>query len=160
MTIRVATPDDISTIAELIRGAFRVVADRFGLTPENCPKHPSNYTTNWVRRDMDRGVTYFLLEEEGRAVGCVAVDAPRPGVRYVERLAVAPSRQRRGLGRALMDHALDEARRSGAATISLGIIAAQTELREWYKRLGFVVTETKDFAHLPFRVTLMSYSIR
>ena len=42
--------------------AFRGVAERFGLTDENCPRHASNCTADWIEKDMDRGVTYFVLE--------------------------------------------------------------------------------------------------
>jgi predicted GNAT family N-acyltransferase len=64
------------------------------------------------------------------------------------------------LGRALVERALADTRRSGASTVSLGIIAAQKELRDWYESIGFIVTETKAFPHLPFHVTLMAYTIR
>lgn len=37
--------------------------------------------------------------------------------------------------------------------------AAQTELKEWYQRLGFIEGETREFEHLPFSVTFMSYEI-
>ena len=39
--IRQATVTDIATLSKIIRLSFRDVADRFGLTPENCPKHPT-----------------------------------------------------------------------------------------------------------------------
>jgi hypothetical protein len=38
-------------------------------------------------------------------------------------------------------------------------IADFTELKEWYKKLDFREGETKTFAHLPFRVLLMSYRL-
>jgi hypothetical protein len=54
---------------------------------------------------------------------------------------------------------LAEAKRSGARHVSIGIIAQQTELKNWYQKIGFVEAETKEFAHLPFRVTFMSYAV-
>jgi hypothetical protein len=32
-------------------------------------------------------------------------------------------------------------------------------MKDWYKRLGFVEGESKEFSHLPFRVTFMSYDL-
>jgi len=40
--IRPCTREDTAVLAETIRGAFRDVAERFDLTEENCPRHPSN----------------------------------------------------------------------------------------------------------------------
>ncbi len=56
IVIREAGSADAEVLANIIRSAFRDVAERFSLTPENCPKHPSNYTTAWVDADLGRGV--------------------------------------------------------------------------------------------------------
>jgi predicted N-acetyltransferase YhbS len=130
--IRASTPKDIAVLAEIIRSSFRDVAKRFGLTQENCPKHPSNCTVDWVQRDMDRGVTYFILEDEGLASGCVALELASFELCYLERLAVRPRQRQRGFGRTLVDYVLAEAKRLGAHRVSTGIIAGQTELKNWY----------------------------
>jgi len=43
--------------------------------------------------------------------------------------------------------------------ISIGIIAAQTDLKRWYQKIGFIEGGTKGFEHLPFRVTFMIYHL-
>ncbi|HQI82498.1 MAG TPA: hypothetical protein PLR71_13200, partial [Deltaproteobacteria bacterium] len=60
--IRTATHTDGELLASLIRTAFDTVARRFGITPENAPRHPSSCTSEWVFRDMERGVIYYILE--------------------------------------------------------------------------------------------------
>ncbi len=37
--IRPCTREDTAALVETIRGAFRDVAERFGLTEQNCPRH-------------------------------------------------------------------------------------------------------------------------
>ena len=39
------------------------------------------------------------------------------------------------------------------------IIAKHIELKNWYTRIGFSEGESKEFPHLPFCVTFMSYAI-
>jgi len=156
LKIRAGAQKDIGILTEIIRSSFRDVADRFGLSQENCPKHPSHCTADWIQEDMDRGVTYFILEDNGFASGCVALELAGPKLCYLERLAVRPPRRRRGFGRALVEYVLAEAKRSGAHRVSIGVIAEQTELKSWYQKIGFIEAETKEFAHLPFRVTFMS----
>jgi N-acetylglutamate synthase-like GNAT family acetyltransferase len=157
--IRAGTQKDVAVLTEIIRSSFRDVADRFGLTQENCPTHPSNCTVEWIQRDMDRGVSYFILEDDGLASGCVALEPAGSELCYLERLAVRPSHRRRGFGRALVESVLAESKRFGARRVSIGIIAEQTELKNWYQKIGFVEAETKEFAHLPFRVNFMSCAV-
>ena len=159
LEIRKATRKEIVLLTEIIRSSFRDVADSFNLTPGNCPKHASNCTTEWIKKDMKRGVTYFILVDEGHASGCVALERPNSELIYLERLAVLPDRRKRGLGKALVDHVFKEAKRAGAKCVNIGIIAAQAELKNWYQKIGFEEMETKEFVHLPFRVTFMSYAI-
>jgi len=105
---------------------------------------------------MARGVRYFILESEGVVSGCVALESASSDVCYLERLGVLPHQRRRGLGKAMVGHALSEAKRLGARHVGIGIIAQDKELNDWYKKLGFLEMETKKFAHLPFQVTFMS----
>jgi len=157
--IRICTKEDAQVLAETTRKSFRDVAERFGLTQEHAPRHPSNCTAGWIREYMERGITYFAIKNNNHVVGCVALEQANSQVCYLERLAVLPNQRRRGFGKALVEHALSEAKLLGVNYVSIGIIAEQTELKDWYKRLGFVEGESKEFPHLPFRVTFMSYGI-
>ena len=158
--IHTCAKEDAGVLAEITRKSFQDVAYHFGLTPENAPRHPSNCTLDWIRRDMEDGVTYFAIENRNHVVGCVALEEANSEVCYLERLAVLPNQRRRGFGKALVEHALSEAKLLGVNYVSIGIIAEQTELKNWYKKLGFVEGESKEFPHLPFRVTFMSYRIK
>ena len=157
--IREANSTDVSLLSGLIREAYREVADRFGLTLENCPKHPSNCTQEWIENDFGRGATYFILERSGEPVGCVGLEKANPQLYYLERLAVLPRSRRKGFGKALVDHIFVTARALGAKQVSIGIIAHDTELKRWYQRMGFVEEKTKTFEHLPFLVTFMTYGL-
>lgn len=154
--IRSCGKEDIGILAEIIRRSFRDVAERFGLNLENAPRHPSNCTGDWICKDLERGVMYFILEHEGSVVGCAALERADPDACYLERLAVLPGKRRHGFGKALVVHALKEATLLGAHRVGIGIIADHTELKDWYKRIGFVEGERKAFPHLPFDVAFMS----
>jgi N-acetylglutamate synthase-like GNAT family acetyltransferase len=109
-----------------------------------------------VKRDQARGVRYFILEQDGIAAGCAALEMASAKVAYLERLSVLPSRRKQGIGRDLVEHILEEARRAGAQQVSIAIIAAQTELKRWYQQIGFVEGETRSYEHLPFQVTFLA----
>jgi GNAT superfamily N-acetyltransferase len=151
---------DIHVLSTLIRSSFSDVAGRFGLTPQNCPKHPSNCTDEWVEKDMNRGVAYFILESSSTPVGCGALEQVDSELCYLERLAVLPEERRKGYGRALVDHIINLAKSHGRKQMSIGIIAADSELKQWYTKIGFVEGETKEYSHLPFLVTFMKYDLK
>ncbi len=155
-TIRDASSSDISLLTTLIRNSFRDVADRFNLTLENCPTHPSNCMTEWVESALKKGVRYYILQMEDVPCGCVALEQAQPYVFYLERLSVLPQFRRNGFGTRLVDHALNEAKKLGAHRVEIGIISPQTELKEWYKKLGFLIRKETRFEHLPFVVAFMS----
>jgi GNAT superfamily N-acetyltransferase len=155
-SIVIATLKDAKQLSRLIRDSFADVANRFELTPENCPKHPSNYTREWVERDLARGVRYFILIADGNAVGCVGLEKASPAICYMERLAILPDHRGQGYGTRLAVYAMDQARDLCASTVGIGIIAADTGLKDFYKALGFKEGKTKTFPHLPFAVAFLN----
>ena len=159
MQISEAGVEDAATVARLIAEANQDVAQQFGLTAENCPKHPSLCTADWVRADFARGERYFVAEDDGQPIACVAYERPQPDLAYFNRLSVLPAARRRGVGERLVRYIVDLARADAVATVSIGVIGEHLELQRWYRKLGFVDGETRRYSHLPFAVKYMAYAI-
>jgi N-acetylglutamate synthase-like GNAT family acetyltransferase len=155
--IRVGTKADVDLLVDIIRDAFEDVAFCFGLTEQNSPTHPSNCRPEWLLREMNRGVTFYLLESDGRPVGCVGLEKINDDVCYLERLAVLPGMRRRGFGEALVLHALAEAKSQNVRRVQIGVIAEHQALRQWYEKLGFQEIECRTFSQFVFRVMFMDY---
>ena len=155
-SIRDATNNDITLLTTLIRNSFRDIAERFNLTPENCPTHPSNCTSEWIESALKKGIKYHIIEKKNVPCGCVALERAQPDVFYLERLSVLPQFRRNGFGEVLVNHVVNEAKKLGAHRVEIGIISDHTELRDWYKKLGFSVKSEARFEHLPFKVTFIS----
>lgn len=153
--IRSAELSDAEQLASLLRTAYAGVAKRFGLTAQNCPKHPSNFQPEWITEAMSRDAHYFVLEDEGKTIGCVALEQPQPEVCYLGRLAVLPEYRHKKAGKMLVDHLFAEARHLGAERVEIGIIAAHETLRAWYESFGFEEIRRASFPHLPFEVLFM-----
>jgi len=157
MTIFSATIEDAKEIAEIVSLSNKDVAAKFGITKENNPKHPSFYDESWALSDFERGEEYFLFKLDGENAGCVAFEMPNPDFGYLNRLSVLPAYRKRGIGAELVRHVFDYAQSKGVPEISIGIIAKHTDLKNWYKKLGFVENGFKKFPHLPFDVLFMRY---
>jgi diamine N-acetyltransferase len=159
MNIREATAHDAATLAALICASNRDVAAQFGLTFENCPKHPSFCTADWVEADQARGERYFLADEAAAPIACVAFELANAGVAYLNRLSVLPTHRRCGIGARLVEHVTALARSKHRHSLSIGVIGEHTDLQRWYRKLGFVTGDTRRFAHLPFSVTYMTLAL-
>lgn len=160
MNIRAATVQDAATLAMLVSTSNQDVAARFGLNFDNCPKHPSFCTEDWIKADLARGQRYFVAEAAASPIACVAFELAGAGVGYLNRLSVLPAHRRGGIGARLVQHVLKLARSSGLQTVSIGVIGEHFELQRWYTKFGFVTGDTRDFAHLPFSVTYMTCAMR
>ena len=143
MEIRQAQRSDADILAGIVKEANKPVAAQFGLTFDNAPAHPSFCTKEWIFSGMDRGEVYYLITLQKEAVGCVAYESPAPDIAYLNRLAVLPKAQGRGVGAALVARVEEKARTCANKTISIGIIKAHTRLRHWYEGLGFSQAGTK-----------------
>jgi diamine N-acetyltransferase len=159
MTIDVLHEHDIDQVVEVIRQANQLVADQFGITADNNPKHPSLYTSDWLLADLARGEEYFVYRHNDIPIACVAFEQPRPNAAYLNRLSVLPTYQQQGIGKALVEHIVSYAQEKNIGSISIGIIAAHSVLKSWYIMLGFEEGVTKTFPHLPFDVTYLRLSL-
>lgn len=143
----------------LVRESNKDVAVKFNLNAENCPKHPSFYTESWVQADLDRGETYFILEDDSVPLGCVAYEIPSSGLAYLNRLSVLPKYRNRGIGARLVRHIVEHVRALSVQCISIGVIGEHADLQRWYNKLGFADGDTRRFPHLPFSVKYMTCSL-
>jgi N-acetylglutamate synthase-like GNAT family acetyltransferase len=159
MKIRPAHESDAPVLAMLISESNKDVAVQFGITAENCPKHPSFCQPEWLAHDFARGEIYFIAYQADEPIACVATEYPSAEVAYLNRLAVLPAYRRQGIGKSLVGFVLDRARARGAKTVSIGVIGQHLALQDWYEKLGFVSGQTKVFAHLPFSVKYMAHEL-
>ena len=160
MKIIKSTAKDIKWLSQIIKSSYQTVADQYDLNSHNCPKHPSNCTDEWINSDFERGVTYFLLEIGEEKIGCAALEIVNEELCYLERLAVLPESRNNGYGELLMNQIFNEAKDRGCKKISIGIIAKQLDLKNWYSKFGFKEGITKFFDHLPFEVTFMDRNLQ
>jgi ribosomal protein S18 acetylase RimI-like enzyme len=124
--LRRATADDLPAIKAVINAAYA----RY-LTRMDKPPGP-------MLRDYGPAVEAGTTWVTGSPVTAVLILYPREDHLYVENIAVDPSAQGRGLGRALMEFAEQEAARRGLRRMALVTHETMTENQAIYARLGYV----------------------
>lgn len=129
--LRRATADDLPAIRAVIDDAYATY-----LTRMDKPPAP-------MIRDYGPSVEAGTTWVTGSPITGVLTLYPRDDHLYVENIAVAPGAQGRGLGRALMEFAEQEAVRCGLNRMALVTHEAMTENQAIYARLGYVETERR-----------------
>lgn len=146
-------PVDREELAEclaVIHQSFRTVADEFGLTRENCPKHTSFLPMEYLETQMGWGWKMYALYAGGKIIGYFSLSEEEDGVYELHNLAVLPEYRHGGFGKQMLTFAKDAVRSFGGKKIKIGILEESTVLKDWYLANGFVHTGTKKFGHLPF----------
>ncbi len=130
--VRLANRDDAAAIGQLLYAFNREFDDP---TPE-----PPALTVR-IRQLLDGGDTLVLLVgagPDGLAVLRFRAAIWSPGLEcYLAELYVTPAWRGQGLGRALMEAALREARSRGADTMDIGVDEPDLAARRLYESLGF-----------------------
>ena len=149
--IRPARREELETCAAVVRESFATVAPQYGITRESAPRHTSFLPARRLFDQYDRGEPMYLYEYEGRAAGyCSMSPGGEEGACELNHLAVLPACRHLGIGKALVDHAVREARAMGCRKMEISIIEENTVLKNWYQAQGFVPVRTQKFDFFPF----------
>lgn len=90
----------------------------------------------------------WLAESAGQLVGCIAIVAASDELAQLRWFLLDPSARGQGLGRRLMQHALDFARQSDYAGITLWTVSSLSAAAKLYRAAAFVKVEEKPMAKL------------
>lgn len=145
--IRQAGTGDLAILAEfgLALGQAHVAFDsRRFLVPEGG----AQTWRGFFRSELAKPETVFLLaEEETAPVGYAfirlepaSLEALCGASAWLHDVYVDPRHRGRGVGRQLVDAAIEAARRLGSTSLMLGVSPSNTLARQFYERLGMRAT--------------------
>ena len=150
--IREATREDLPECVRVIRNSHQTVADEFGFTPENAPRYVAFATDEnrllWQMFSEHR--LMFVDEEDGVIRGFYSLLFRDENECELGSLSVLPEYRHRGIGTALLRHAVSTAREHQRKIMRLSIVEENRVLRQWYERNGAVHTGTEKFDFFPF----------
>ena len=148
--IREIKKSELNECLEVIHQSFKTVAEQFGLTKENCPKHTSFIPLSFLETQMNWGWHMYALYAGKKIIGYMSLSKEGEESFELHNLTVLPEYRHNGFGKLLLDFAKEKVVSFGGALIKIGIIEESDVLKNWYIANGFVHTGTKKFDHLPF----------
>ena len=130
--IRKATSDDIRHLLGL-----------YAQLQPNDPPPDEDTAMTVFKQAVDRGVTYFVADDGGRIVGsCFIAIIPNitrlcSAIGFIENVITAADCRRRGIGRKLMNAAIEYAKEQGCYKVTLQSGIKRTEAHKFYTSAGF-----------------------
>jgi ribosomal protein S18 acetylase RimI-like enzyme len=134
--IRTALPADSARLIPLINEAFAV--ETFMTGPRIDPER--------LATSLQKGAILLAEDDSGQLLASIYVEV-RGNRGYAGMLAVAPARQRSGIGSRMMRAAEDYLRGRGCVALDITVLSLRTELPPIYAAYGFVETGTEPFVY-------------
>jgi GNAT superfamily N-acetyltransferase len=142
VVLRRAEVADVPTIVRLL------AADQLGATRDGVTTPDDLASYERAFRDIDRDPAHLLVVAQSGpdVVGTLQLSFIPGLARHgalraqIEAVRVADAWRGRGLGAAMMDWAIAEARRRGCALVQLTSDKTRTSAHRFYERLGFVAS--------------------
>jgi ribosomal protein S18 acetylase RimI-like enzyme len=136
---RTARADDVPAIVALLAD------DKLGATRED-PSNLEPYRKAFAALTAQTGNAIIVADDNGEIVACLQLTmvsglSRRGAARaIIEGVRVAASRRGQRIGEALVEHAIERARKAGARLIQLTSDKSRLDAHRFYERLGFKAT--------------------
>jgi GNAT superfamily N-acetyltransferase len=127
-SLRSAKEPDASKVATLVEAAYSHYVERIGILPRPM-------TDDYAQIIANQRVT--VAESHRSIVGVIVLNVDEEGF-LIDNVAVDPSHRGQGLGKALLEFAEAEARRTGFNCIYLFTHEKMSENLALYSRIGYV----------------------
>ena len=131
-TIRPATAADYQAVVACIEAAFTKWIPIIGMKPMALTADYHDF--------IERKVVYVINGDQSGDVAGLLIIYPVDDALYIDTIAVNPAYQKHGLGRRLLDFAVQKAHEVGLNKLTLVTNAKQISNQEYYRKNGFVET--------------------
>ncbi|HEX7941343.1 MAG TPA: GNAT family N-acetyltransferase [Gemmatimonadaceae bacterium] len=121
--------------------ALRDSPDAFGSTLEREEAFPDDEWVQRLERAAESPMEFpLIVEDDSRPIGLAwaRIDPDDDEVAALYQVWVDPVYRGRGIGRLVIDSALDWARSSGVRQVLLSVALGPSSALEFYRRLGFI----------------------
>ena len=143
MKIRSFQPADLPALKAITVEAFTGVSIDHGIEQQFGLVHGHDWQWRKARHlddDVARDAAgIFVAEEDDKVVGYISTwQDPEAGIGHIPNIAIAPEFRGQGLGRLLIEHALEHFRKGGLTHAKIETLVQNAVGNHLYPDLGFV----------------------
>lgn len=143
--VRKATATDADALSKIGSEAFSAAYGEFNAPADLSAHIHENYSPGAIQRELGLPDRRYLLASAGDepaglcklCEGPTPDGIPAPAALEIQQLYIHPAHQRRGVGKMLVDAALDEARSAGLMGVWLGVWEKADWAIYFYLNYGF-----------------------
>lgn len=143
MSIRKAFGHDIPLIRELADKTWPSTYSSILPTEQISYMLNLMYSEQSLMDQMQKGSEFVMIYDGVQPIGFASVQMLEPGIFKLHKLYVLPSYQGKGTGRFAINEIIKAIKRKGATSLILDV-NRNNKAKQFYEKLGFVVTQEKD----------------
>jgi len=145
MKIRRISIDEVGLINSL---AHLIWPDTFR---EILSSEQIKYMLNWMyapqklAEQLESGHHFFVIEENNEALGFIGIEpaCPTSDALRIHKIYILPNQQGKGLGKQLIDHAMEFARHRNLSRLHLNVNRFNKAV-DFYRHIGFSIIGEED----------------
>jgi ribosomal protein S18 acetylase RimI-like enzyme len=153
-TVRIAGPDDAAALSEVAKAAFTETFGHLYPPTDLAAFLHASYSTPVIRAELaDTSNRWWIAETDGRAVGYAQAgactlphDEVGPADGELKRIYLLADAQGTGVGRTLLDLALDWTEERYRGPVWIGVWSENERAQAIYARRGFTKVGEYQFA--------------
>ena len=139
---------DSKAIAKILNEGFLAFAEEYNFTKENAPNHLAFIDSDGVQAWLDNGLKMFGYKIDGEAIACAGYSHKNEKIFLIERLAVLPEYQNRGIGRKLMVFIESLIKDMGGSIAEIHVTDSNKKLKDWYNKQCYEEIYVEE-VHIP-----------
>jgi RsiW-degrading membrane proteinase PrsW (M82 family)/ribosomal protein S18 acetylase RimI-like enzyme len=145
LIIRKAERDDVELIRSLCIEVWPQTYASILTADQVAYMLEESYSPQALQKQLDEGQQFLIVYNAVHPVGFASYSEVAPGVFKLNKIYILPAHQRRGIGKKVIQYVIDEIQSKGAVALQLNV-NRENGAKQFYERLGFVVTGSEDIA--------------
>lgn len=152
---KISSSDKLNECLEVIHITYKKRDEDLGLKTNNHTHSSLSYDD--FKKMYDNGIQMYGYYLEEKLVAFLSLDIKEEI--KIKDIVVLPEYQNMGLGTSLLDFVKESTKDNHKKKIKLGMIYENEELRLWYEKNGFSITEVIKYPNSDYETAHMEYVI-
>ena len=139
----ITNSDELKECLEIIIKTYQDRDEKLNLSNENNHRH-SNMTYEELKERFDNGIKMYGYYDEEKLIAYLSLEEKENEIK-IRDIVVLPEYQNKGIDRILLNWTKEQTIKSNKSKLILRFIYDNKNLKEWYEKNGFKVTEILEF---------------